>query len=132
MSRMAERSSLNQNSPRPGGLRSFSVFDDTNAPSIHRTTHSILWKFTSAFLVHITSFYSAGGFGWMSFVRDLDTPLLQLSAVDTFTLRDACQGVHVFGGIGSGKTSGSGNALAAAYLRAGFCGVGPARQLHEV
>lgn len=59
----------------------------------------------------------------MDFIRDLDTPLLQLSAVDKFTLRDACQGVHVFGGIGSGKTSGSGKALAAAYLRAGMGGL---------
>jgi len=59
----------------------------------------------------------------MTFVSDLDTPLLQISAVDRFTLRDACQGVHVFGGIGSGKTSGSGQAIAAAYLRAGFGGL---------
>lgn len=59
----------------------------------------------------------------MSFVSNLDTPLLQLSARDRFTLRDACQGVHVFGGIGSGKTSGSGQALASAYLRAGMGGL---------
>ncbi|MBS0473089.1 MAG: TraM recognition domain-containing protein [Proteobacteria bacterium] len=59
----------------------------------------------------------------MDFVADLDAPLLQLSAQDRFTLRDACQGVHVFGGIGSGKTSGSGKALAAAYLRAGMGGL---------
>ncbi|MBI1262764.1 MAG: TraM recognition domain-containing protein [Rhizobiales bacterium] len=59
----------------------------------------------------------------MDYVSELDTPLLQLSAADRFTLRDACQGVHVFGGIGSGKTSGSGRALAAAYLRAGFGGL---------
>lgn len=57
------------------------------------------------------------------FIRDLDAPLLRLSATDQFTLRDACQGVHIFGGIGSGKTSGSGKALAAAYLRAGFGGL---------
>ena len=59
----------------------------------------------------------------MSYVSDLDTPLLRLSSVDTFTLRDAVQGVHVFGGIGSGKTSGSGQAIASAYLRAGFGGL---------
>ncbi len=59
----------------------------------------------------------------MNYVANLDTPLLQLSAVDRFTLRDACQGVHVFGGIGSGKTSGSGRALASAYLRAGMGGL---------
>ncbi len=57
------------------------------------------------------------------FVLNLDTPLLQISPRDQFTLRDACQGVHVFGGIGSGKTSGSGKALASAYLRAGFGGL---------
>ncbi len=59
----------------------------------------------------------------MDFIDDLDAPVLQLSAKDRFTLRDACQGVHVFGGIGSGKTSGSGKALAAAYLRAGMGGL---------
>lgn len=59
----------------------------------------------------------------MNYASDLDTPLLQISATDKFTLRDACQGVHVFGGIGSGKTSGSGQAIAASYLRAGFGGL---------
>jgi hypothetical protein len=68
----------------------------------------------------------------MSFIANLDTPLLQLSAVDKFTLRDACQGVHVFGGIGSGKTSGSGKAIAAAYLRAGFGGLVLAAKPDEV
>jgi hypothetical protein len=59
----------------------------------------------------------------MDYISDLDAPLLQLSAKDKFTLRDACQGVHVFGGIGSGKTSGSGKAIASAYLRAGMGGL---------
>lgn len=59
----------------------------------------------------------------MGYVSNLDTSLLQLSARDRFTLRDACQGVHIFGGIGSGKTSGSGKALASAYLRAGMGGL---------
>jgi len=59
----------------------------------------------------------------MDFISDLDAPLLQLSAKDRFTIRDAVQGVHVFGGIGSGKTTGSGKALAAAYLRAGMGGL---------
>ena len=53
----------------------------------------------------------------------LDTPLLKLTATDYFTLRDACQGVLITGGIGSGKTSGSGQALAGAYLRAGMGGL---------
>lgn len=53
----------------------------------------------------------------------LDTPLLRLTPWDNFYLRDAVQGVSVFGGIGSGKTSGSGQALAGAYLRAGMGGL---------
>jgi len=68
----------------------------------------------------------------MSYVSDLDTPLLRISARDQFTLRDACQGVHVFGGVGSGKTSGSGKALAGAYLRAGFGGLVLAAKPDEV
>ena len=54
---------------------------------------------------------------------DLDTKLLNLTRTDAFTLRDACQGVLVMGGIGSGKTSGSGKALAGAFLRAGMGGI---------
>lgn len=53
----------------------------------------------------------------------LNVPLLYLSDVDPFTLNDATQGVQIFGGVGSGKTSGSGRALAHAYLNAGFGGV---------
>ena len=59
----------------------------------------------------------------MGFVSNLDAPLLRLSAQDNFTLRDATSGVHVTGGTGSGKTSGSGSALANAYLRAGMGGL---------
>jgi uncharacterized membrane protein YgcG len=68
----------------------------------------------------------------MSFVKDLDTPLLCLSAQDQFTLRDACCGVHVFGGIGSGKTSGPGHMLAGAYLRAGMGGLVTAVKPEEI
>ncbi len=68
----------------------------------------------------------------MAFVSNLDAPLLQLSAQDNFTLRDACAGVHVLGGIGSGKTSGSGKMLAGAYLRAGFGGLVTAVKPDEV
>ncbi len=68
----------------------------------------------------------------MTYVSDLDTPLLQISAKDRFTLRDACAGVHIFGGIGSGKTSGSGQAIAASYLRAGFGGLVLAAKPEEV
>ena len=55
----------------------------------------------------------------VAFAKDLDAPLLRLSSQDDFTLEDATKGVHAFGGIGSGKTSGSGKVLAGAYLRAG-------------
>jgi hypothetical protein len=68
----------------------------------------------------------------MPFVKNLDTRLLQLSRGDYFTLTDACQGVHIFGGIGSGKTSGSGKMLAGAYLRAGFGGLVTAAKPEEV
>lgn len=54
---------------------------------------------------------------------NLDAPLMRLTPWDRFTLRDACQGVLITGGIGSGKTSGSGAALAGAYLRAGMGGL---------
>jgi len=57
------------------------------------------------------------------FISNLDSALLQLTAKDSFTLRQAVQGVHVMGGIGSGKTSGAGRALAGAYLRAGMGGL---------
>ena len=59
----------------------------------------------------------------MSYISNLDTALMKLSRYDTFTLRDACAGVHIFGAIGSGKTSGSGKALASSYLRAGMGGL---------
>lgn len=68
----------------------------------------------------------------MTFVRDLDTPLLRLAPNDFFSLRDGCGGVHAFGGIGSGKTSGSGRMLAGAYLRAGFGGLVTAVKPEEV
>ena len=67
----------------------------------------------------------------MSFVRDLDAPLLQLSPNDFFSLRDACAGVHAFGQIGAGKTSGA-KVLAGAYLRAGFGGLVTAVKPEEV
>ena len=57
-------------------------------------------------------------------VTDLDTPLLRISAHDHWTLRDAFNGLHCWGGIGAGKTSGTGKAVATALLRAGFGGLG--------
>lgn len=54
---------------------------------------------------------------------DLDMPLAFLSPADPFTLANACEGVQILGSSGSGKTSGSGQWLAKAYLRAGFGGL---------
>ena len=54
---------------------------------------------------------------------DLDQPLFMYTSKDAFTIRDACEGVAIFGGIGSGKTSGSGATIARSYLSAGFGGL---------
>ncbi|MEJ7659607.1 MAG: hypothetical protein WKG07_08255 [Hymenobacter sp.] len=43
--------------------------------------------------------------------------------VGVWTIRNAVEGVQIFGGIGSGKTSGSGRLLALKYLKAGFGGL---------
>jgi NAD(P)-dependent dehydrogenase (short-subunit alcohol dehydrogenase family) len=51
------------------------------------------------------------------------SPLLHLSARDRWTLDDAYMGTFIVGGTGSGKTSGSGRAIAHAFLRAGFGGL---------
>ena len=48
---------------------------------------------------------------FVPFYASLDTVLLKLGRRDRFTIRDACEGIAVFGGTGSGKTSGSGLAL---------------------
>lgn len=53
----------------------------------------------------------------------LDAALLQITPNDNFTVRDATQGVLITGGIGSGKTSGSGATLRAAYLQSGMGGL---------
>ncbi|MAU70838.1 MAG: hypothetical protein CML04_01985 [Pseudozobellia sp.] len=52
----------------------------------------------------------------------LDLGLFKWEGYDDFTVRDACQGVLVTGGIGSGKTSATGQLLASNYLEKGFCG----------
>lgn len=58
---------------------------------------------------------------------NLDMTLLDLGGTETshslWTLRRAFEGVQIFGGIGSGKTSGSGRTLALKYLKAGFGGL---------
>ncbi|MCA9304936.1 MAG: hypothetical protein KDA16_00255, partial [Phycisphaerales bacterium] len=56
-------------------------------------------------------------------ITDLNAPLLYLSPHDTFTIGDACEGVHVFGATGAGKTSGPGRALALSLLRSGMGGL---------
>ena len=45
------------------------------------------------------------------------------SQADVWKIRDASEGVAIFGGIGSGKTSGSGTAISKALLLAGYGGM---------
>lgn len=60
---------------------------------------------------------------WQGDPWSLDRPLLEFDAGDVWTIRDACAGTQIFGGTGSGKTTGSGQAIAKAMLRAGFGGL---------
>jgi len=55
----------------------------------------------------------------------LTTPLIKFSKnpSDWWTIRDAVRGTQVFGGIGSGKSSGSGKTIARAFLQNGFGGL---------
>ena len=61
----------------------------------------------------------------MSPLTNLDFPLLYFSddPKDCWTIRDAVQGVQIFGGIGSGKSSGSGKMIAKKFLGNGFGGI---------
>ena len=57
---------------------------------------------------------------------ELDTTLITFSGTsgeNRWTIRNALEGVQIFGGIGSGKTSGSGRMLALKYLQHGFGGL---------
>ncbi|MEZ4991927.1 MAG: TraM recognition domain-containing protein [Saprospiraceae bacterium] len=56
---------------------------------------------------------------------NLDYPLLEFSdnVQDAWTIRDAVRGVQIFGGIGSGKSSGSGKWIAKTFLKNGFGGL---------
>ncbi|RDB07843.1 type IV secretory system conjugative DNA transfer family protein [Runella aurantiaca] len=57
---------------------------------------------------------------------DLDQPLIELVSSQergVWSIRHALEGVQIFGGIGSGKTSGSGRMLALKYLTNGFGGL---------
>lgn len=62
-------------------------------------------------------------FSSRNFHTDNSTPLLHLSKLDRWGLEHAVQGTHIFGATGSGKTSGSGAAIAEAFLRAGMGGL---------
>lgn len=58
----------------------------------------------------------------------LDTALIHFSGKSStedaeWTIRNAFEGVQIFGGIGSGKTSGSGRMLALKFLQNGFGGL---------
>jgi hypothetical protein len=57
------------------------------------------------------------------YISKLDKPLMWYSKHDAFTLRDSLEGALILGATGSGKSSGSGKALALAYLEAGFGGL---------
>lgn len=61
----------------------------------------------------------------VSAATDLDFPLLKFSEDrnDWWTVRNAVEGVQIFGGIGSGKTSGSGRMIASSFLKNGFGGI---------
>lgn len=54
---------------------------------------------------------------------DLAAPLLRWSEEDQWAIRDAVEGCFISGATGSGKTSGSGRALATSFLRQGFGGL---------
>jgi len=53
----------------------------------------------------------------------LELPLFRFTKHDWLSLRDAFEGIHIFGGLGSGKTSGSGQTIAHSFLRSGFGGL---------
>lgn len=57
------------------------------------------------------------------FRASLSTPLIKFSGGDAVTIRDAVEGTTILGGTGSGKTSGSANAYAQSFLRAGMGGL---------
>ncbi|GAA3913620.1 TraM recognition domain-containing protein [Chitinophaga oryziterrae] len=59
-------------------------------------------------------------------IHDLDTPLFQVAdgkGMSPWTIRNAVEGTAIFGGIGSGKTSGSGCTIARKLLEKNFGGL---------
>jgi hypothetical protein len=55
--------------------------------------------------------------------HDLRSPIVYFSEQDAWTIGDACEGTQIFGGTGSGKTSGSGATIARSFLASGFGGL---------
>jgi len=53
----------------------------------------------------------------------LDRVIYSFNDQEPFTIGNACEGILICGGIGSGKTSGSGENFARAFLNAGFGGL---------
>lgn len=53
----------------------------------------------------------------------LDEPLVWFSPKDPWSIRDSCEGTSIIGETGSGKTTGSGQAIAKAFLKAGYGGL---------
>ncbi len=58
-----------------------------------------------------------------TYLSALDTPLVRLAPNDVWTIEDAVSGVHICGGNGAGKSSGSGRTIAKSFLEAGFGGL---------
>lgn len=56
-------------------------------------------------------------------ISALSTPLIKFRGGDAITIRNALEGTAIFGGTGSGKTSGSARAYALSFLRAGMGGL---------
>lgn len=66
---------------------------------------------------------------------DLDTPILQFSSEPigaAWTIRDALNGLLILGGIGSGKTSGTGRFIGLQYLANDFSGLVMCSKADEV
>ena len=61
--------------------------------------------------------------GFSSTAWQLEEPIFKLPTGDTWTIADACQGVLVLGATGSGKSSGSADALARKFLNLGAGGL---------
>ncbi|MCF8324416.1 MAG: type IV secretory system conjugative DNA transfer family protein [Leadbetterella sp.] len=57
---------------------------------------------------------------------DLDTPIIELASAygsSNWTIKDSFEGIFIAGGIGSGKSTGSGRMLALKYLSNGYGGL---------